>query len=1104
MLTFEYDNPHRADSVHDGRVMLDGAILKQLRQQIGLSQEALAQRCVDMRLCVSIASIKRAEAGRPVIYRTARHLASSFGLALDDLLPKPIACSVTDFQANHETSEHPDVINSIDVVDEIRNVIGIWIVMIQPYQVEERIEAILRRTLRQFGGNIQSKFDSDIKFAVFGVPQSYLSDAIRCVQCALELVRELSGNCIGMVVAPLDWTASGGDARRLAESDIASVKAAASGTCSVWVASDVAAQLFNSFVFESINFLPNLLRLVGSCHLDRLGTLPLIGRYREIQQYKAVVQATASSSCGQVIYLRGVAGVGKSRLIAEFADIALQTQFGVHHCAVFDFGAECGGAMAQLVRSLLGILADGTLTQRAQLLKRLEALPLSGEHTMMLGPLIGLEPLSDQATIFASLTHETRQQRMITALRELVSLSSRTRPLLLLVEDVHWGSPAFFDILGPLLSVSSEAPVIFLLSARYQSDPLDEFLRPHCIDLPLTVFDLVPLRKLESEALALQFSHVHLDYRQQCVDRARGNPLFLTLLLRSAPERKLPDCIKRLVLSQLDRMPALDRRALRAASVIGERFSSMILGDVLRLDGFDVRRLVQMHLVRPDGPGAWVFVHDLVLHAVYDSIVPEQRALLHIELSRIYRGRDIALCAQHLHRAQDPQAPAMFVKAIQLQVASYNFAAAFDLVQQCRRIRYAPIDDYELSMLGAEAAAKMGLSTVARAGFEQALGFAGTTQQRVFTVLALARTLNLLEDLDAEENLLAEILPEAVSLNSGIVFADLHYLLGNIHFPRGDFASGRRHHEIALGHAIQANASRLQALALSGLGDSYYAEGRMAKAHEVFRNCLTLCEQHAFPDIEASNRFMLGTVRIYLGHTSTALDDALASAALGQRVGNRRAEVVSRLTAGWALLALGQTERAREEVVAGLDTARELKAVRFEAFLTESLARLAWIEGDPGSARKLIREAWMTVERHKLHRFIGPWVLGTQALLSDDIPTIRQVLQLGQRLINEGSVGHNAYRFHVSAAETWLLHGNPDDALSHAQALRALHPTESCIWVEHHASLIEDYADWMCKPSTRGSVRLSRRNLCGESYGYAHTMPALRRRIVEILHQNRN
>lgn len=71
----------------DGRVTLSVQQLKALRQRQGLSQEAVAEQCVERRLCLSLASIKRAESGKPVLYRTARHFAAFYGIAVEALIP---------------------------------------------------------------------------------------------------------------------------------------------------------------------------------------------------------------------------------------------------------------------------------------------------------------------------------------------------------------------------------------------------------------------------------------------------------------------------------------------------------------------------------------------------------------------------------------------------------------------------------------------------------------------------------------------------------------------------------------------------------------------------------------------------------------------------------------------------------------------------------------------------------------------------------------------------------------------------------------------------------------------------------------------------------
>lgn len=70
----------------DGRLPLNGDLLKQLRKQKGLSQERLAEQCAESRLYVSLSSIKRAESGNSILYRTAKELATFYSVEVEDLI----------------------------------------------------------------------------------------------------------------------------------------------------------------------------------------------------------------------------------------------------------------------------------------------------------------------------------------------------------------------------------------------------------------------------------------------------------------------------------------------------------------------------------------------------------------------------------------------------------------------------------------------------------------------------------------------------------------------------------------------------------------------------------------------------------------------------------------------------------------------------------------------------------------------------------------------------------------------------------------------------------------------------------------------------------
>ena len=131
------------------------------------------------------------------------------------------------------------------------------------------------------------------------------------------------------------------------------------------------------------------------------------------------------------------------------------------------------------------------------------------------------------------------------------------------------------------------------------------------------------------------------------------------------------------------------------------------------------------------------------------------------------------------------------------------------------------------------------------------IGFAGV--KRVTDDLAEALT-------DLEQ-------AEAVAVPRHLVAgqARIHFLRGNLCFPRGDLEGCLREHGLALELARSAGAAELEAMALGGLGDAEYVRGRMSSAHDRFSECVGLCERHGFGRIEVANRPMMAFTRFFAG-----------------------------------------------------------------------------------------------------------------------------------------------------------------------------------------------------------------------------------------------
>jgi transcriptional regulator with XRE-family HTH domain/tetratricopeptide (TPR) repeat protein len=1103
--------PYTRASAQDGRIVLDSILLKGLRKNLGISQETLAERCFSRQLCVSIASIKRAETGKPVLYRTARHLADIFEVEVSTLVGQPDAATVVGPASSSSSSEqlaayaeHAPAAYDDAQDDVIRYVLELRFEWNRQAAASPAARHELAQLIGHFGGQFASEPDSAPPgqqrgaVAYFGMPRAYRSDAERCLLCALAISAEsaaLISPARPIYLCLRRWPFESQNAASGDDAPHDDADSSAYGHTPVYVAHGLVAQLADRFDFAATADA----RYRKCLRAHAPGSRPeaaLIGRTVEILQFKGIVDATQECQDGHVVYVRGMAGVGKSRLVAEFADIAREAQFACHYAEVLDFGMDNALApLGQLVRNLLGQPRQPLPGARDDTLGRaLERWRLPAESNLLLRMLAGAPRDEAQMAVYAAMTNEARTAGMLHALQLLLMRLALQQPLLVCVEDVHWGEPALFAALCTLMTGTNEVPIVWVLTSRNEEDPLEKALRPHFSN-PLSLLDLAPMRVREAAALAEQYPDVSPAYRARCVQRAQGNPLYLTQLL-SNPDVALPESLRHLVQARLDRLGAWHRRTLSAAAVIGNRFELTLLNRALSQPQHTPLDAAYRNLIREAEPGQYVFVHDLVMHCIYDAIPPAQRNHLHRTVAQLVREADPVLHARHLVRAHDPAAFDALLAVMQTRLSAYRYDDVLELAQLCESFPERARASFTLALLTAQASAGAGHTASARVHFDVAMALAQSPADTIEAALGLAAVLNTLDCLSEEEQLLEAMLPVARSQQANQALARLFHLHGNLAFPRGDYLRGRGYHEEALHFARLSGHADIEASALSGIADSYYAEGRMQTAHDVFDQCVRLCQRRNLLDVEATNRSARGSTLIYLGQPTEALLDALDSVERSRMVCNRRSEIFSRLTAAWVLQAAAEDSRAEEELDIALELARGMGASRFEALLLEGKARIAGRRGEQARAGTLILAAADLIERQQLERFIGPWIWGTLAVLTDDAQTSERALRQGEAQLARGCLAHNALRFYVSAAETSLMSGDYKQADRYAQQLSACAHVEPCRWITHHVQLIERSSAWLLTRDAAKWHALQAARRDAEQLGYVATMPLLTQTVT--------
>jgi len=640
------------------------------------------------------------------------------------------------------------------------------------------------------------------------------------------------------------------------------------------------------------------------------------------------------------------------------------------------------------------------------------------------------------------MSQSTRERGRRETVAALVRKLSVRQPLIIAIEDLHWADPAALGHAAEIAATVGSCPAILVLTSRTGTDSLDHAWRSAIGDTPLATIDLGPLRRDEALAMAGALSDASDEVACACVERSGGHPLFLEQLLRSAGEPSLPaldgstdipTAIQSVVLARLDALTPADRQALRAASVLGQRFTAdavrYIVGDV----NYACTRLVQHHLVRSVGDG-FLFTHALIRDGVYSSLLKPQRQALHRRAAEWSADHDAVLHAEHLDRAGGADAARAYLAAAQTQAAAFRNDEALRLVERGLALAGDRADMCSLMLIKGQLLHDLGRIDESMGAYEAVLQAATDDAERCRAWLGLAQGMRITDRLPEALALLEQA--EAVAVSCGLTpeLAQIHHLRGNLYFPLGRLDECRREHELALEEARRVGSAELEARALSGLGDSEYVRGRLRTAYEHFRRCVDLAREHGLGRIEVANLPMVAVGQFYGGDPRAAASEALAGVEAASRVGHARAQLIALQVAGYSLIDTGELALAKELFEQALPLIQRLGAWRFEPISLLFLAKIIAREGQYPEAIELLDRA-VTASRKTGPSFTGPWTQGALAVVTRDSEVRRVALEEGERLLQTGCVSHNYFWFYRDAMEAALSSGDWDRAERYAAAL---------------------------------------------------------------------
>ena len=919
----------------------------------------------------------------------------------------------------------------------------------------ERFFTLVDAIVDRFGGTID-KHIGDAAMALFGAPVAHGNDAERAVRAAMQIHASLSelnsspaltahiGVATGEVVASSvgsqrhrRYTVTG-EAANLAARLLA--RAAGGETL---VSDDVYRATSHAVVYESVGSLTlkGLDRPIHAWKATGMSVAAadaqaLVGRLPEMAQFRAALDACIDGPFGAVIRIRGEAGIGKTRLMEELQSAAAASGMRTHSGFVLDFGTERGhGAVRMVVAGLIGLgsHASSDLVEGA-IDAALKELRLQSDDALYLRDLLEVSQPEATREFYKAMDAATRTQGKERVVSELVKASADRQPLLVAVEDIHWADAETLSLLAAITRATAMSRSVLAMTTRPEGDPLDAHWRALAGGAAMITVDLSPLSPVDALSIARRFINADA-FAMQCVERADGNPLFLEQLLRSAgdlTDGRLPSSIQNVVLARTDLLSVEDRRAIQAASVLGQRFTLLHLRALLQEPLYACDTLVRNVLLRPVRNGLQ-FAHALVRDGVYGSLTHARRRELHKTAATIFFD-DPVLRAEHLDRAGDAEAPRAYVVASKAQASLFRPDQAVALATRGLALATAGRDIVDLALLLGDLQQDAGRGLEALEAYGRALLGSNAETDRRRALLGQAAANRLIARIDDAFSALAEAEPLAVVDFDDRVLAEIHYLRGNLHFARGALSACRREHELALSAARRIDSPEWQARALSGLADAQYMDCRMATALRHFGDCVALCDSHGFLRIAAPNSVMMGHCQIYTCAIDQGLDNMRKGLEIAVRIGNRHGQMFATQSLGFCLTVTGCYSEAREFTTKALEQARALNARRYEAIILAMCAELALSQGLRREALSLAR-AGRDISDATGPGFVGPLILGLLALAEDTREEREAALAAGEALLGKGAVGHNHFWFRRCAIESALLLEDWDEAERQAERL---------------------------------------------------------------------